>query len=180
MLACRKHIRKPEHTLLFSTDRHGHMYLHMYMYDVCRVCGCQDGKRENKDIKNLFSSEWVKWNVSYIQALNFNNTWCSLSWCINSQSLNRSCCAYWGYFLLTTLIVCWSRWLREVWPVHLFSNILPIFSRMSDRRCGHPPAVKPSGPEWTGLPGPPVRGCQSLRSPQQTGQALPGSGLHAG
>lgn len=61
-----------------------------------------------------------------------------------------------------------------------FPNILPIFSRMPDRRGGHPPAGKPSGPEWAGLPGPPVRGCQSVRPPQQTGQALPGSGLHAG
>lgn len=34
-----------------------------------------------KDIKNLFSWESVKWNI---WALNYNNTWCCLSWCMNS------------------------------------------------------------------------------------------------
>lgn len=61
--------------------------------------------------KNLFCWESVNWNVSYIWILNYKNTWCSLSWCLNSQSLNGSCCTYWRFFLLTTLIVCWSQWL---------------------------------------------------------------------
>lgn len=64
-------------------------------------------------------------------------------------------------------------------PVKIVSY-LSLFLRMPNWSGGNSAAGQPSGPEWTRLLRPGLRGLQGLRTTRQTTQTLPGPGSQPG